>query len=119
MTAEQKEKHRLRMKKWRDENREHVRAHDRFYWKTVKSERNRKKRKVGKKCRLCEIKLDSVYGGYRTKRYCRDCIDRGIAKKHYCGLAQKRYVTRWGWRGKPKATSTEGIIKADIPMSVF
>lgn len=93
-TDEQREKHRIKMKIWRSENRERARAYDRMYWKKIKAEKYRIKRMGDKHCRLCGIKLASVYGGYRTRFYCRNCVDRGDAKKHRDRLAMKRFYDK-------------------------
>lgn len=79
------------MRMWREKNRDKLRQYDRARYHAVKAEKERIDRMGDKVCLTCGILLKSKFGAHKTRNYCRDCRDRGIAKRHAGMLATRRY----------------------------
>jgi hypothetical protein len=64
-----------------------------YYYKNKKkvAERISKKKKLGKFCKLCEVRLDGLYWGFQSKNYCSDCRKSGKAKKYSHYLSNKKW----------------------------
>lgn len=78
---------------WR-RNREKISAQRKKKYRECYAEARRVKKKGDKRCRACEILLASHLGGKGVKVYCRDCVDRGFARKHMNLAKTKRYYLR-------------------------
>lgn len=91
------EKIKLQKQAYYQKNKEKINAKSLNYYysnKNIISEKRSKKKKVGKFCKMCEVRLNGMFWGKNNKNYCSECRIDGRSRRWGNNVSNKKYKNR-------------------------